>query len=90
MGPENGPDQPSVSVPPGRRRGEQRHVDRHVLLGQPPGEVGAEQGHLALGEVDRAGRPVDHDECQRQNGVDGAVADPVEQPVKEDLHQNPR
>ena len=56
-------------------------------------EVGREQRHLALGEVQQAGRPEDEDERQGDRRVDDPVADAVEDLGDEevDVHdQNPR
>ena len=48
------------------------------VVGEPPGDEGGEQRHLALGEVEQPGGPVDEHEGQGHRGVDHADADAVD------------
>ena len=64
-------------------RGEERQAERHAGLEQPPGDERAEHRHLALGEVDDAGRTEDQDERERDGAVDRARGDPVDDDLDE-------
>ena len=54
-------------------------------VGDGVGDERADHGHLALGEVDDAGRLEDQDEGERHRRVDEAVAEAVEDPLEEQL-----
>ncbi len=71
------PDHGGVDADPtgereGERRDERRPVAPAVVEGQRPGDVRRQRRHLALREVDDAGRAVDDHERQRQERVDPA------------------
>ncbi len=55
-------------------------------LDQRPGDVGGEHRHLALGEIHRFRRLVDHDERQRQARIDGARGEAGEDLLEELIH----
>ena len=56
---------------------------------QPPGDVGAEHRHLALGEIEVVGGLVDHDHRERHQRVDAADRDPGQQLLQEQVHLAP-
>jgi len=58
-----------------------------VVLDQRPGDVGGEHRHLALGEVDHAGRPVDQHERERERREDRAGGEPCDDLLEELGHQ---
>ena len=61
----------------------ERQLGRQVEGG---GDVGADHHHVAVREVDQAHRAVDEGEAQRDQGVDGAEAEPADDRLEEDLH----
>ena len=65
-------------------------ADRDAPLAELVHDVGAEQRHLALGEVEVAGAAIDDDETERDQRVDAALAEAVEESLQEQFHQNPR
>jgi hypothetical protein len=90
----HGPDQQPFDQRAGDHREHHREQDgghdAQPLVGEPPGDEGAEQGHLALGEVEQAGGAVDEHQGEAQRRVHRAPADAVEELVDEEIHQNPR
>ena len=73
-----------------QRDRERRPVADAVVRRQRPGDVGGEHRHLALGEVDDAGGPVDQDERERQQPVDAAGGEARDDLLEELRHQYPR
>jgi hypothetical protein len=57
---------------------------------QPPGDVGAEHRHLALGEIEVVGSLIDHDHGERDQGVDAADRHPGRKLLQEQVHPRPR
>ncbi len=58
-------------------------IGEPLLDDQHVGDERAQHRHLALGEVDDAGRLVDQHQRQRDGGVDEAVVQPVEDTLQE-------
>ena len=52
-----------------------------------PGDIGCDHGHLALREIDQAGRLVDHRKAHRDQAIDGADGEAGNQQLNEILHQ---
>ena len=69
---------------------EREPVRPAVVLDQRPGDVGREHRHLALGEVDHAGRAVDQDERERERREDRPAPEPRDDLLEELGHQYPR
>jgi hypothetical protein len=65
-------------------------ADRDAPLAELVDDVRAEQGHLALREVEVTGAAVDDDEAQRDECVHAALAQAVDESLQEQFHQNPR
>ena len=63
--------------------------ERYPRLNEHPGDIGGEHRHLALGEIHRFGRLMDHDERQGQARVDGTRGETRENLLEELLHGFP-
>ena len=73
-----------------RQRAEQRASRAAApASAQRPGDERGEHRHLALGEVDDAGRAEDQHQRERQRRVHRAVGDPVDDHLQEPLHREP-
>ena len=86
----NGLDDDALNQHP-QREGQQNRADksqpiRHAGVDECPGHVGGEHGNFALGEVDVVGGLVDHDQGQRQAGINPACRDAGNDLVNEGFH----
>ena len=73
-----------------QRANRQRHRDRDMPFHQLPSEVGGEGRHLALAEIDDAGRAIDQHQSQGERSVDAAIGDALDDVLQEQAHHTPR
>ena len=69
-------------------RAKRHHEDIAADRGRDgPCDIGHYHGHLALREIDQAGRLVDHRETHRDQAIDGADGEPGDQQLDQIFHQ---
>src|SRR5215207_1485183 len=71
-------------------RQDEREPEAQPPAHELPADVGREHRHLALGEIDVVGRHVDHDQRQRDAGIDGAVGQAGRDLLEELFHLLPQ